>query len=433
MVNLVQVGVLKILHNVAFLIMLLLVMFLTMTAKSLQANPLHASIVIDADTNQVLHELHADASRYPASLTKMMTLYILFEALEQRKLNLDTPLHVSNYAASMPPTNINLRSGDSISVREAITALIVRSANNVATVVAKAIAGDEISFGQMMTDKAHRMGMHSTTFRNASGLPNNQQITTARDMAKLSTRLMKDFPQYYYYFSTPSFNFRGVTYTSHNRMVRNVYGVDGLKTGFIRASGFNIATSAKRNNRRVIVVVMGGRTAALRDHQVSQLLEYSFNGGNPVQFAINDAIARPVTVTAQRASYKLPAPGAKLSSTALLDRNKKIKPIRSGKPAAVPQQPVRTKAATQQLVKTAAKGGRWEVQIGSYAQQKKAHAQARVAKKWVPGSVVISEIAVSNRKLYRARLVGLQEKQARAGCQSLSRQGMECLIVRPHG
>jgi len=433
MVNLVQVGVLKILHNVAFLIMLLLVMFLTMTAKSLQANPLHASIVIDADTNQVLHELHADASRYPASLTKMMTLYILFEALEQRKLNLDTPLHVSNYAASMPPTNINLRSGDSISVREAITALIVRSANNVATVVAEAIAGDEISFGQMMTDKAHRMGMHSTTFRNASGLPNNQQITTARDMAKLSTRLMKDFPQYYYYFSTPSFNFRGVTYTSHNRMVRNVYGVDGLKTGFIRASGFNIATSAKRNNRRVIVVVMGGRTAALRDHQVSQLLEYSFNGGNPVQFAINDAIARPVAVAAQRASYKLPAPGAKLSSTALLDRNKKIKPIRSGKPAAVPQQPVRTKAATQQLVKTAAKGGRWEVQIGSYAQQKKAHAQARVAKKWVPGSVVISEIAVSNRKLYRARLVGLQEKQARAGCQSLSRQGMECLIVRPHG
>lgn len=431
MVNLVQVGVLKILHNVAFLIMLMLVMFLTVTAKSLQANPLHASIVIDVDTNQVLHELHADASRYPASLTKMMTLYILFEALEQRKLNLDTPLHVSNYAASMPPTNINLRSGDSISVREAITALIVRSANNVAAVVAEAIAGDEISFGQMMTDKAHRMGMHSTTFRNASGLPNNQQITTARDMAKLSARLMKDFPQYYYYFSTPSFNFRGVTYTSHNRMVRNVYGVDGLKTGFIRASGFNIATSAKRNNRRVIVVVMGGRTAALRDHQVSQLLEYSFNGGSPVQFAINDAIARPVTVTAQRASYKLPAPGA--SSTALLDRNKKNKPIRSGKPVSVPQQAARTKAATQQLVKTAAKGGLWEVQIGSYEQQKKAHAQAKAAKKWVPGSVVISEIAVSNRKLYRARLVGLQEKQARAGCQSLSRQGMECLIVRPHG
>lgn len=174
----------------------------------------------------------------------------------------------------------------------------------------------------------------------------------------------------------------------------------------------------------------------MRDHQVSQLLEYSFNGGNPVQFVINDA-TRPVAVTTQRVSYKLPAPGARLSSTTLLDRNKKSKPTRSGKPVSVPQQPAKTRAATQQFVKTAAlnndKNGLWEVQIGSYAQQKKAHAQAKVAKKWVSGSVVISEIAVSNRKLYRARLVGLQEEQARAGCQSLSRQGMECLIVRSHG
>lgn len=426
MVYLVQVCMLKNLCNVVSLNIFLLVIFFTMPVKLLQANPLHASIVIDADTGQVLHELHADAGRYPASLTKMMTLYILFEALEQRKLNLNTPLHVSNYAASMPPTNINLRSGDSISVHQAITALIVRSANNVAAVVAEAIAGDEISFGQMMTDRARRMGMHSTAFRNASGLPNNQQITTARDMAKLSARLMKDFPQYYYYFSTPSFNFRGVTYTSHNRMVRNVYGVDGLKTGFIRASGFNIATSAKRNNRRVIVVVMGGRTAALRDHQVSQLLEYSFNGGNPVQF--NDTSARSVAVAAQR---------AKLSSTTLLDRNKKSKPNPSGKTVIVPQQPAKTKAVTQQRMKTTTpnngKNRLWEVQVGSYSQQKKAHAQAKVAKKWVPGLVVVSEIAVSNQKLYRARLVGLEEKQARAGCQSLSQQGMECLIVRPHG
>lgn len=410
------------------IITLLLALF---SLRTVHADTLHASIVVDADTEQVLHELYADASRYPASLTKMMTLYMLFEALEQRRLRLDTRLYVSNHAASMPPTNINLRVGDTISVQEAILALIVRSANNVAAVVAEALGGNEISFGQMMTDKARQIGMYGTTFRNASGLPNSEQMTTARDMAKLSARLMKDFPQYYYYFSTPSFNFRGVTYNSHNRMVRNVYGVDGLKTGFIRASGFNIATSAKRNNRRVIVVVMGGESAALRDQQVSQLLEYSFNGGDFAKFAINDAIARSAAVAAQRVTYRFPAKETKLSSASLFDSKKRKQLSKSN------TQKLFQKKAAKQSVKTTAlssdKAGKWEVQIGSYAQQEKAQAQAIAAKKWVSGSVVISEIAVSNRKLYRARLIGLHESQARTGCQHLSRQGMECLIVKPHG
>ncbi|MCC8995716.1 MAG: D-alanyl-D-alanine carboxypeptidase [Nitrosomonas sp.] len=410
------------------IITLLLALF---SLRTVHADTLHASIVVDADTEQVLHELYADASRYPASLTKMMTLYMLFEALEQRRLRLDTRLYVSNHAASMPPTNINLRTGDTISVQEAILALIVRSANNVAAVVAEALGGNEISFGQMMTDKARQIGMYGTTFRNASGLPNSEQMTTARDMAKLSARLMNDFPQYYYYFSTPSFNFRGVTYNSHNRMVRNVYGVDGLKTGFIRASGFNIATSAKRNNRRVIVVVMGGESAALRDQQVLQLLEYSFNGGDFAKFAINDAIARSAAVAAQRVTYRFPAKETKLSSASLFDSKKRKQLSKSN------TQKLFQKKAAKQSVKTTAlssdKAGKWEVQIGSYTQQEKAQAQAIAAKKWVSGSVVISEIAVSNRKLYRARLIGLHESQARTGCQHLSRQGMECLIVKPHG
>ncbi len=420
-------------YKIEFLIItLLLALFSLRTAH---ANTLHASIVVDADTGQVLHELYADASRYPASLTKMMTLYMLFEALEQRRLRLDTRLYVSNHAASMPPTNINLRAGDTISVQEAILALIVRSANNVAAVVAEALGGNEISFGQMMTDKARQIGMYGTTFRNASGLPNSEQMTTARDMAKLSARLMKDFPQYYYYFSTPSFNFRGVTYNSHNRMVRNVYGVDGLKTGFIRASGFNIATSAKRNNQRVIVVVMGGESAALRDQQVSQLLEYSFNGGDFAKFAINDAIARSAAVAAQRVTYRFPAKETKLSSVSLFDSKKRKQLFKSNN--SLSAQKIFQKKAAKQSVKTTAlssdKAGKWEVQIGSYAQQEKAQAQAIAAKKWVSGAVVISEIAVSNRKLYRARLIGLHESQARTGCQHLSRQGMECLIVKPHG
>lgn len=237
------------------LIVLLLLSFVPVSQT--WANSRYASIVIDANTGEVLHESNANASRYPASLTKMMTLYMLFEAIERRKMTLNTQMPVSAHAASMPQTNIGLRVGETLSVRDAISALIVRSANDAAAVVAEALGNTESNFGTMMTQKARQLGMTATTFRNASGLPNSAQKTTARDMARLSSRLMKDFPQYYHYFSTPSFRYKGRTYNSHNRMVRNTQGVDGLKTGFIRASGFNVATSAKRNNRRVIAVVMG--------------------------------------------------------------------------------------------------------------------------------------------------------------------------------
>lgn len=439
MVKQVHVGTSNFLCNVRLFIITLLLMFLFIPGKTAYASPLHASIVIDVDTNQVLHELHADAARYPASLTKMMTLYMLFEALEQRKLSLNSRMYVTHHAASMPPTNINLRAGDSLTVHEAIQALVVRSANNVAAVIAETLGGSEANFAEMMTAKAYRIGMVGSNFRNASGLPHFQQITSARDMAKLSARLMSDFPQYYYYFSTPSFNFRGTTYNSHNRMVRNVHGVDGLKTGFIRASGFNIATSAKRNNRRVIVVVMGGQTASLRDQQVSQLLEYSFNGGNFAQFVTNDAIARSMAVAAQPVNTKYLDTKKKIPTIlSQSNSNKKNKPIRSEKfiesQKNIQAKTTTSKPATKIAVLKNDKSKRWEVQIGSYAQQEKAQAQAKAAKRWVPGSVVISEVAVSNRKVYRARLIGLQENQAREGCQSLSRHGIECLVVRPpHG
>ena len=382
-----------------------------------QANNRHASIVVDADTGAVLHESHADASRYPASLTKMMTLYMLFEALGQRKITLDTQMHVSSHAASMPATNINLQAGDMLSVRDAIPALIVRSANDVAAVVAEALGNTEANFGRMMTDKARKLGMHSTIFRNASGLPNNEQKTTARDLVTLSTRLMKDFPQHYHYFSTQSFSYKGTTYNSHNRMVRNTDGVDGLKTGFIRASGFNVATSAKRGNRRVIAVVMGGSTAAARDQQMAQLLDRSFNGS---------------VVSAQ------------LTSNTDNVRNTRVSPVvqKASAPASLPRKIVEpaattkmaqaeSRAETKKMVLP--KNKNWEIQIGSYHAHDRAQAQAQAATRWIPGSVVITEVEVSKRKLYRARLVGLQENQARNACQNLSRQKMECLVIRTHG
>lgn len=382
-----------------------------------QANNRHASIVVDADTGAVLHESHADASRYPASLTKMMTLYMLFEALGQRKITLDTQMHVSSHAASMPATNINLQAGDMLSVRNAIPALIVRSANDVAAVVAEALGNTEANFGRMMTDKARKLGMHSTIFRNASGLPNNEQKTTARDLVTLSTRLMKDFPQHYHYFSTQSFSYKGTTYNSHNRMVRNTDGVDGLKTGFIRASGFNVATSAKRGNRRVIAVVMGGSTAAARDQQMAQLLDRSFNGS---------------------------VASAQLTSNTDNVRNTRVSPVvqKASAPASLPKKIVEpaattkmaqaeSRAETKKMVLP--KNKNWEIQIGSYHAHDRAQAQAQAATRWIPGSVVITEVEVSKRKLYRARLVGLQENQARNACQNLSRQKMECLVIRTHG
>lgn len=382
-----------------------------------QANNRHASIVVDADTGAVLHESHADASRYPASLTKMMTLYMLFEALGQRKITLDTQMHVSSHAASMPATNINLQAGDMLSVRDAIPALIVRSANDVAAVVAEALGNTEANFGRMMTDKARKLGMHSTIFRNASGLPNNEQKTTARDLVTLSTRLMKDFPQHYHYFSTQSFSYKGTTYNSHNRMVRNTDGVDGLKTGFIRASGFNVATSAKRGNRRVIAVVMGGSTAAARDQQMAQLLDRSFNG--------SVASAQLTSNTDNVRNTRVSPVVQKASAPASLPR-KIVEPAATTKMAQA-----ESRAETKKMVLP--KNKNWEIQIGSYHAHDRAQAQAQAATRWIPGSVVITEVEVSKRKLYRARLVGLQENQARNACQNLSRQKMECLVIRTHG
>ncbi|WP_242447103.1 D-alanyl-D-alanine carboxypeptidase family protein [Nitrosomonas supralitoralis] len=399
-------------------------LLLLILSNSVLANPRYSSIVIDADTGVVLHEASADASRYPASLTKMMTLYMLFEAMEQRKMTVESRMPVSAHAAAMPQTNIGLRTGDNISVRDAIPALIVRSANDVAAVVSESLGKSETNFGRMMTDKARKLGMRSTTFRNASGLPHSEQKTTARDMVILSTRLMKDFPKYYHYFSTQSFSYKGVTYNSHNRMVRNTSGVDGLKTGFIRASGFNVATSAKRGNRRVVAVVMGGNTAAARDQHMAQLIDRSFNQGNQVaQVASNHKNARVVAV-ANATAAKINAPTPAL----------KPYPEQQKRPDSTVKQyviPSVTNTQTAQLQKVSLQTNNdWAVQIGSYYESDRAHAHAQAVARWIPGEVAITEVKISNRKLYRARLVGLQENQARSACQSLARQGIECLVVR---
>lgn len=236
------------------------------------ANSKYAGIVVDAKTGAVLYENDADAPRYPASLTKMMTLYLTFEALKAGKVSLDTRIPVSAHAASEPPTKLGLRAGSTIRVEDVIKALITLSANDAATAMGEFLGGSEANFGLIMTNKARALGMSRTTFRNANGLPDPKQVTTARDLSRLAIALREHFPNYYHYFSLQSFRYGKRLIRGHNHLLGHVEGVDGLKTGYTNASGYNLATSVRRNGRSIVGIVMGGRTWASRDAQMRELI-----------------------------------------------------------------------------------------------------------------------------------------------------------------
>jgi D-alanyl-D-alanine carboxypeptidase len=235
--------------------------------------PPYADIVIDDKTGEVLHAVDADAPRRPASLTKIMTLYLLFEQLEEGKLQLDTPLPVSAWAAIQNPTKLGLKANQTLKVEDAIKGLVTKSANDAAVVVAEAIGGGEREFAQLMTLKARMLGMTNTTYINASGLPAEEQLTTARDQALLGRAIQHRFPLYYSYFATPSFNYRGAEMRNHNNLLGNVRGVDGIKTGYTELSGYNLVSSVRRDDRHIVAVVLGGTSNAARDTRMRQLIE----------------------------------------------------------------------------------------------------------------------------------------------------------------
>jgi D-alanyl-D-alanine carboxypeptidase len=236
-------------------------------------SPPYAAIVVDANSGRVLHASNPDSLRHPASITKIMTLYLVFEQIEAGKLRLDTPLPVSAYAASQAPSKLGLRPGQTISVEDAIKALVTKSANDIAVVIAEALGGDEETFAKMMTRKARALGMTRTVYANASGLPDDEQVTTARDQAQLGRAIQDRFPRYYRYFATSSFYFGGRAIRNHNNLLGRVAGVDGIKTGFIRKSGFNLVTSVRRGNRHLVAVVIGGASAGARDARMRSLIE----------------------------------------------------------------------------------------------------------------------------------------------------------------
>lgn len=259
--------------------------FLALTLMTLplsQTEAGYASIVIDTQSGAVLHETNADTQNYPASLVKMMTLYLTFEALTRHRLQLDQRFEVSRRAVDMAPSRLGLRVGQRIRAEEAILALVTKSANDAAVVLAEALGGSEHKFAKMMNDKARELGLTRTTFRNASGLPDRGQVSTARDMATLGRALLRDFPQYYRVFSVTDFRYGDRTYHNHNRLLESYSGADGIKTGYTRASGFNLAASVKRGEHRLIAVVFGGETAKSRDQHMVELLDRAFARINTV-------------------------------------------------------------------------------------------------------------------------------------------------------
>jgi D-alanyl-D-alanine carboxypeptidase len=274
-------------------------------------SPPYAALVIDANSGSVLHAANADALRHPASLTKIMTLYLLFEQIEAGKLKLDSRLDVSEHAAEQAPSKLGLQPGQTISVEDAIRALVTKSANDTAVVVAEAIGGDEETFARMMTRKARALGMGRTVYANASGLPDADQLTTARDQATLGRAIQDRFPRYYRYFATPAFVYRGRAMRNHNKLLGRVHGVDGIKTGYTRASGFNLVSSVQRGNRHIVAVVLGGASGGARDARMRALIEQHIASASTQRTVAR--IAEPTEVAAAPAKPAAPEPQARMA------------------------------------------------------------------------------------------------------------------------
>ncbi|WNJ98320.1 D-alanyl-D-alanine carboxypeptidase family protein [Thalassospiraceae bacterium LMO-JJ14] len=341
----------------------------------------YASYVVDADTGEVLHATNEETRNYPASLTKMMTLYIVFDRLKQKRWTLETKLKVSRRAARQPASKLGLSAKSQISVKQAILALVTKSANDVATVIAENISGRERNFALKMTAKARSLGMSKTTFRNASGLPHRAQLSTAKDMSILARALLRDFPQYYHYFSTASFKFHGRVHSNHNKLLKTYPGADGFKTGYIRASGFNLVASATQNGRRLIGVVFGGRSSRHRNNHMTSLLDKGF------------------ALLAKRQGNQLiaqtPATSAKAS----------------------PQ------AKTASLGKSSVTV--WAVQVGAFSQVSQAQAAAekaigKASRYLGDGAIRIVPLKKRNGSiLHRARIVGISKRDAYRTCRIL--------------
>lgn len=376
----------------------------------------YASIIVDADTDTIIHARQIDERRFPASLTKVMTLYVVFDALNAGTLRLDEPLTVSNYAASTSPVKLGLRAGQTITVDEAIQAVAVRSANDMAVVLAERVGGSETGFAALMNAKAAELRMQNTHFENPHGLPNPAQHTTARDMAKLANSVLDNHRRYYHYFGQTHFTYKGRTRKNTNNLLHWLQGVDGFKTGYTRASGYNLVISASRENRRIIAVLLGGASSKSRNTHMQDLVEKGFNilGVTPVESL------PPVTVKTRPTPKKKTPLMASTEVIRLRGSDKKMRTIMLG------QKDI--KISTLPLDDT------WAIQVGTFGSEAAANnhlADLSVMKDLTSKAAIVYPIENGNRTLYRARFTKLSFDQADSSCRALANLAAGCFVIGP--
>jgi D-alanyl-D-alanine carboxypeptidase (penicillin-binding protein 5/6) len=418
----------------------------------------YAAIVMDPSSGEVLYERNADAPRYPASISKIMTLYLTFEALSTNRLKLTDTITVSQHAASMAPSRLGLRPGETITVDEAMRAVAVKSANDMAVALAEKMGGSEGRFAALMTLRAQELGMKNTHYVNASGLPDVRQISSARDIAILSRAVMRDYPQYYSYFSIKQFAFRGQTITNHNGLLGKMPGVDGLKTGFINASGFNLAASAVRDNHRLIAVVLGGNSSAARNAHVEDLLDTGFvvlhrrELGQTVNFAQNLSEPAPIGPITRPPTEQ--GSGDQAGVRIVLTNTEAAAPHTDAPHAIAPEQPARTvgvraerparlylaraeqpEAAAHRVRGHARDGGQWTVQVGAYKAKSQANGQVAAISHRFAHQLGEADggVEAGGKGYYRARFSGLSANDAKDACRALRAHRETCMVVPPAG
>ena len=371
------------------------------------AHAKYASFIINENTKRIYHNANADTRNYPASLTKIMTLYLVFDALKSKKISMSSKFKVSKRATRQPPSKLNLSAGSNITVKNAILALVTKSANDVATVIAENLGKSERNFARLMTRKAKKLGMTRTTFRNASGLPNRGQLSTARDMATLGIAIRKNHPKFFKLFKTKSFIYKGIKYTNHNNLLGSYSGTDGIKTGYTNASGFNLVASVERNGQRIIGVVFGGKKARSRDKHMVTLLNKYFK----------TSLFKPLVRIAKPSELPKTRPKIVLAEKNIKNFRIPRKIINNIIPNNIEED--------------------WFIQIGAFKNRLNAHKAARNARNVVPEQLgnlpaSLSKITKSSTNnnlqyLWRVRFVELAENQARSVCAELWTSGLSCI------
>lgn len=406
-----------------------------------------AAMAIDAHTGQVLYAHNVDKPHHPASLTKIMTLYMLFEFIESGRLTMDSKLTITQNASNQAPSKLGLKPGATIRVEDAIRALVTKSANDIAVTVAENLAGSEWKFTKLMTWKARKLGMSKTTFVNASGLPNSRQVTTARDMITLSMRIQKDFPQFYPYFSLRHFSYAGRRYKNHNKLLTRMKGIDGIKTGYTRASGFNLTSSVWNGRKHVVGVVLGGKTGRKRDdtmiHVLRKSLRKARNGVTKKQFVaanyalktsrrqvaqVESNVEEPVAVNAVAPKQVKPVGHVKKDLSRLENTQQAAYKVADGNE----QSNANVVADNEVDTSSVDAPGPYHIQVGAFGNQEDAqrrlHSIGTSASSLLKGHNSVTMLVPQNN-VYRARFTGFSEADARSTCKLLKRKSIDCLAV----